>query len=493
MNKPIRTLSIFCLLLFLALMLNATYLQYYRADGLGDDPRNRRVIEAAFSAERGAILVGREPVAESVESDDQYEWQRTYDQPFKYAHTTGWFSYFSQTGVERSQNDVLSGDDSLLFVTRLADLLTNASPKGGSVQLTIDQAAQDAAWEGLTENPALGSGQIEASVVALEPATGKILAMVSTPSFDPNRLADHDLRAVAEAAEELEDAPGQPLLNRAVQTTLPPGSTFKIVTAAAALESGNYSGADALVPGGDRYQLPLTSGESNVVTNGGRACGTDRIPMRQAMEQSCNTTFAALADEVGAEDMQKQAEAFGWNSRYLEDLPSQAPSRYPDDLDAPQTALAGFGQGSLTATPLQMAMVAAGVANGGVVMRPYVVDEVRSPELDVLEKTEPTELSRAVSPETASALTEMLVSTVSNGTASPAAIPGVQVAGKTGTAQSGVEGQAPYAWFVSFAPADDPQVAVAVMIQRADIPSGEIAGGALGGPIAKRIMEAVIR
>jgi peptidoglycan glycosyltransferase len=212
------------------------------------------------------------------------------------------------------------------------------------------------------------------------------------------------------------------------------------------------------------------------------------------MEQSCNTTFAALADELGAEAMQEQAEAFGWNSTYLEDLPLQAASKYPADLDPPQTALAGFGQGSVTATPLQMAMVAAGIANGCVVMRPYIVDEVRSPELDVLDKTEPSELSQATSAETAAEVSDMMVSTVSNGTASPAAIPGIPVGGKTGTAESGIEGVPPYAWFVSFAPADDPQVAVAVMIQKAEgIPRGEIAGGALGGPIAKAIMEAVIR
>ncbi len=489
MNKPIRTISIFCLLLFLALMINATYLQYYRAGALEQDPRNRRVLAASFSGDRGAILVGREAVAESVASEDQYEFQRRYPQPFKYSHITGWFSYFSQTGIEQSQNDVLSGDDSLLFVTRLVDLLSNSTPKGGSVQLTLDAAAQDAAFAGLEAVP----GEAQGAVVALEPSSGKILAMVSSPSYDPNLLASHDFGEVADTAERLGEEDSEPLLNRAIQTTLPPGSTFKIVTAAAALESGNYAGSDALVPGGPTYQLPLTSGESGVVDNGGRACGTDRIPMIQAMEQSCNTSFAPLADEVGADAMREQAEAFGWNSDYLEDLPLQAESAYPENMDAAQTALSGFGQSSVTATPLQMAMVVAGVANGGIVMRPYVVDEVRSPELDVLDKTEPTDLSRAVSASTAEELKEMLVSTVDNGTASPAAIPGVDVGGKTGTAESGNPDVPPYAWFVSFAPADDPQVAVAVMIQKADIPRGEIAGGTVGGPIAKSVMEAVMR
>ncbi len=490
MNKPIRTISIFCLLLFLALMINATYLQYYRAGALEEDPRNRRVLAASFSGDRGAILVGRDPVAESVPSDDQYEFQRRYPQPLKYSHVTGWFSYFSQTGIEQSQNDVLSGDDSLLFVTRLVDLLSNSTPKGGSVQLTLDPAAQDAAFAGLEALP----GEAQGAVVALEPTSGRILAMVSSPSYDPNLMASHDFGAVADTAERLGEAESEPLLNRGIQTTLPPGSTFKIVTAAAALESGNYADSDALVPGGPTYQLPLTSGESGLVDNGGRACGTDRIPMIQAMEQSCNTSFAQLADELGPDAMHEQAEAFGWNSVYLDDLPLQAPSAYPEDMDAAQTALSGFGQSSVTSTPLQMAMVVSAVANGGVAMRPYVVDEVRSPELDILDKTEPeSALPGGLGLDRRGAQGDAGLHGRPTGPRAPAAIPGVHVGGKTGTAESGNPDVPPYAWFVSFAPADDPQIAVAVMIQKADIPRGEIAGGAVGGPIAKSVMEAVIQ
>jgi peptidoglycan glycosyltransferase len=487
-NKPIRTISLFCLLLFVALMLNATYLQYYKAGALDADSRNRRVIEASYSQERGAILVGRDPVAESVPSKDKYKFQRTYPKPFEYSHITGYFSYFSQTGVEESMNEVLSGDDPSLFVTNLVDLLSNDAPKGGSVQLTIDPAAQAAAFEGLSALP----GNVQGSVVALEPDTGKILAMVSLPSYDPNRLASHDLGAVSDAFDRLNKDPDEPLLNRAIQTRLPPGSTFKVVTAAAAIESGNYDAGD-LVPGGATYQLPLTRGESGQIDNEGRDCGTGRIPFTQAMENSCNTTFAALAVEVGAEAMTEQAEAFGFNSHYLDDLGPQAESVFPTKMDEAQVGQAGIGQYAVAATPLQMAMVAGGIANAGTVMKPYLVDEVQSPELDVLRKTEPTELSRAVSASTASEVTKLMVSTVDNGTANPAAIPGVSVAGKTGTAQSGQEDVPPYAWFISFAPADDPQVAVAVMIQRADIPRGEIAGGQLGGPIAKAVMQAVLQ
>jgi peptidoglycan glycosyltransferase len=487
-NKPIRTISTFCLLLFLALMLNATYLQYWKAGKLDDDPRNRRVLAASYSRERGAILVGRTPIARSVPSDDQYAFQRTYPQPFKYSHITGFFSYYSQTGVERSQNAVLSGDDSRLFVTKLVDLFSNDATKGGSVQLTLDPAAQTAAFEGISALP----GDVEASVVALEPRTGRILAMASLPAYDPNKLASHDFSSVSEAYDRLNAAPGQPLLNRATQTRLAPGSTFKLVTAAAALESGNYD-ADSLVPGGATYQLPLTKGPTGQIDNEGRDCGTGRIPFRQAMENSCNTTFAALANEVGADAMQKQAEAFGFNSTYLDDLGAQAVSVFPTKMDEAETGQSGIGQFEVQSTPLQMAMVAAGIANDGIVMKPYAIDEVQSPELDVLDKKNPTELSRAVSSSTATELTKLMVSTVDEGTANPAAIPGIQVAGKTGTAQSGQPDVPPYAWFVSFAPAENPQVAVAVMIQKADVARGEIAGGLLGGPIAKQVMEAVIK
>jgi peptidoglycan glycosyltransferase len=482
-NKPIRTISLFCLVLFLALMLNATYLMYVRSGELTEDPQNRRVITAAFSRERGAILVGKDPVARSVPSDDQYDFQRTYPQPFKYAPLTGYFSYYSQTGIERSQNDVLSGDDSRLFVTRLVDMLSNTDPKGGNVQLTIDPEAQTAAFDGLR---ALGE-DVQGAVVAIEPSTGKVLAMVSNPTYDPNTMASHDFSSVSETYEQLEQDPAEPLVNRGTGTTLPPGSTFKLVTAAAAIESGDYD-AQSMVPGGSSYQLPQST--TRVGNYDGGNCGGNRITMTEALAVSCNVTFLSLADELGNEAMMEQAEKFGFNSTSLEDLPGQAASLYPE-MDEPQTALSGIGQASVTATPLQMAMVSAGIANDGVVMRPYTVDEVRAPNLSLLDKTEASELSRAVSGSTADELTDMMVATVDEGTAYAAAIPGIRVAGKTGTAQS-TESRPPYAWFTSFAPADDPKVAVAVLVQASETARDEIAGGTLGGPIAKAVMEAVL-
>ena len=489
MNKPIRTISIFCLLLFLALLLNATYLQYWKAGSLDDNPQNRRVLVAAYSRERGAVTAGRGTVAKSVESKDQYKFQRTYPKPMEYAPITGWFSYYSATGIEQNENDVLSGDDSRLFVNKLVDLVSNDPTQGGNVALTIDHAAQHAAYSGLK---ALGPS-VQGSVVALEPSTGKVLAMVSLPTYDPNKLASHDLSSVTESFDKLNKDPAQPLLNRAVQTRLPPGSTFKVVTAAAAIEKGLYD-AGSSVPGGSTYQLPLTSGPTGQIDNEGRDCGANgtKIPFALAMENSCNTSFAAIADKVGADEMQRVAEGFGFNSTSFDSLQPQAESVFPTKIDDAQLGMTGFGQFDVSATPLQMAMVAAGLANGGSVMKPYIVDEEQSANLDVLDKTQPEQLSRAVSSTTASEVTKLMVDTVQNGTAYPAAIPGVQVAGKTGTAQTGQTTRSPYAWFISFAPAQDPKVAVAVMIQNADIPRSEIAGGQLGGPIAKAVMQAVI-
>ncbi|WP_028643719.1 peptidoglycan D,D-transpeptidase FtsI family protein [Nocardioides sp. URHA0020] len=490
MNKPIRTVSIFCLVLFLALMINATYLQYWKAGALNDNPLNRRVQVAAYSQERGAILVGRNPVAESVKSDDQYKFQRTYPKPREFAPITGYFSYYGATAIERSRNSVLSGDDPRLFVKNFVDLLSSEPPQGGNVTLTIDAKAQRAAYDGLK-----GLGKdVQGSVVAIEPATGKVLAMVSLPTYDPNDLASHDLASVARKAQQLNEDPTEPLLNRAIQTRLPPGSTFKVVTSAAAIEKGLYD-ADSKVPGGVTYQLPLTSGPTGEIDNEGRNCGANgsKIPFRQAMEQSCNTAYAQIAEQVGAEDMAKTAEAFGFNQHYFDDLSPQALSVFPEELDKAQLGQTGFGQFDVSATPLQMAMVSAGIANAGSVMKPYLVDEEQSADLNVLSKTDPEKFSQAISAKTASEVTKLMVSTVDEGTASPAAIPGISVAGKTGTAQTGTDDTSPYAWFISFAPADNPEVAVAVMIQNADIPRDEVAGGLLGGPIAKSVMEAVIK
>jgi penicillin-binding protein A len=486
MNKPIRTMSIFCLLLFAALLLNSTYLQYVQAGDLNSRSDNKRVRDAEFSRKRGAIVASGTSVAESVRTDDQYTYQRVYRQPRKYAHLTGYYSYiYGRTGVESSQNEILSGSDPRLFVNRVVDLLGNSQPKGGSVALTVDPQAQTAAFEGLRQ---LGRN-VQGSVVALEPSTGKVLAMVSSPTYDPNRLASHRFSQVQQDYKELNADEDRPLLNRGIQEIYPPGSTFKLVTAAAALSSGQYT-PDTRVKGGTTLDLPQTS--TDLVNENGGNCGGDPITLTQALEVSCNVSFGDIGLRLGDDALREQAEKFGFDQTYLEDLGGQVRSRFPEDPDEPQTALSAIGQFDVAATPLQMAMVVSGIANGGTLMRPYVVDEVRAPDLSVLDKTRPEALrSNAVSSSVARDLTQMMIEVVDQGTGTTAQIPGVKVAGKTGTAQSSPE-RPPYAWFVSFAPAEDPRVAVAVLVEDAGVERDAISGSGLAAPIAKRVMEAVM-
>jgi penicillin-binding protein A len=497
MNRPIRNLAIGCMALFLALLINATYLQYLQADDLSSlskHPDNRRVLDAAFSRPRGAIVVKGKEIAESVKSNDAYKYQRRYPLARQYAQITGFFSRDSGIGgIEATQNSILSGDDSKLFVDRVIDLLGNDDPQGGSVSLTLNPRAQKAAYDGMR---ALGEN-VRGAVVALEPNTGKVLAMISSPSYDPNRLASHDFSAVTKARNALIDNPLSPLNNRAIEEVLPPGSTFKLVTAAAALESGRYQ-ADSLVPGGARLDLPQTS--TDLVNHTGGSCGGEKITLTQALMISCNVSFGSIGLKLGPDALVEQAEKFGWGDTYFHDLDDsltrQAVSRMTakagDVIDAPQSALSAIGQSNVAATPLQMAMLTAGIANGGTVMRPYLVDEIRSNDLEVIDKTNPDPLSQnAVSAATARQLTDMMVAVVDNGTAKPAQIPGVKVAGKTGTAQSAAD-RPPYAWFVSFAPADNPTVAVAVLVQDAGVERNLISGSGLAAPIAKAVMEAVL-
>jgi peptidoglycan glycosyltransferase len=486
MNKPIRTMAIVCLALFMALMANSTYLQDLRADELNSRNDNKRVRDAEFSRERGAILVRGTSVGESVPVDDQFEFQRRYPQPLKYAHLTGYYSYtYGRSAVELTQNDILSGSDPRLFVNRVVDMFGNTQPKGGDVSLTIEPQAQTAAFDGLRE---LGGENIKGSVVALDPSTGAILAMASSPTYDPNSLSSHKLSAISDAWKRLNANPARPMLNRGIQEVFPPGSTFKLVTAAAALSSGQYT-PQSMVPGGAELDLPQT--DDVLPNDGGGDCGGERVTLTQALMVSCNVAFGWLGMEVGDDALREQAEKFGFGDRYLDDLNGQAVSRFPEAPDEPQTALSAIGQFDVAATPLQMAMVTAGIANGGTVMRPYLVDEVSAPNLEVLDKTNPEPYRSAVSSSVARDLTQMMIEVVDRGTGGTAQIPGIKVAGKTGTAQSSAD-RNPYAWFVSFAPADDPKVAVAVLIEDAGVARDAISGSGLAAPIAKRVMEAVI-
>lgn len=486
MNTPIRRLAVACLVLFMALLVNITYLQAYEASDLNERQNNRRVIDEQFSRERGAIVVAGEPVAESVPSDDQYEFQRTYPEGPLYAPVTGFFSYnFGSTNIEDSFGSLLSGSDDRLFVNRVVDLLANRQPKGGSVELTIDPVAQQVAAAGLAS---LGDGT-KGAVAALDPSTGEVLALVTQPSYDPNALASHDFSATTDVYQALTGDPNQPMLNRATQQIQPPGSTFKLVTAAAALSQLDLNPGSE-VRGGTTLDFPGI--EYTLPNQGNGNCGGDVITLEEALNISCNVTFGDLAGKVGQEALVEQARKFGFGDDLIDSIASNASRVTTEgtDLEAPQLAQSGIGQFEVAATPLQMAMVAAGIANDGVVMTPYVVDKVLAPNLSVLEENEPDEYGRALDSGDAAALRQMMVSTVQSGTGTSARIPNVEVGGKTGTAERG-SGLPNLAWFVSYATAGDRQVAVAVMVESAQA-NDDISGGRLAGPIARAVMEAVL-
>jgi peptidoglycan glycosyltransferase len=442
-------------------------------------PGNQRTLLTEYSRQRGPILVDRAPIAESVETDDALRYLRTYSAGPEYASATGYYSIvFGATGLERAENQVLSGEDPRLFVDRMQQLFAGREIAGGAVTTTLHPQAQMAAWDGL-------AGKV-GSVVAIEPATGRILAQVQSPSFDPNQLSSHDSKQINDYYNELEADPDKPLLNRPIAKTNPPGSTFKVVTAAAALESGRFT-PESVLPGPQTYTLPGTNVELPNWT--GTECGENgEVTLAEALAISCNTAFAWLGNELGDDALRDQAQKFGFAESFETPL-RVATSRFPEDPDAAQTAMSAIGQFDVRATTLQMAMVVAAVGNGGVTMRPGLVDQASAPDLSPLETFEPREFAEAMTPQNAADLTEMLVGVVENGTGSSARIPGVPVAGKTGTAQT-AQDRPSIAWFVSYAPATNPQVAVAVAVE--DAGTNEVSGNALAGPIARAVMEAVL-
>jgi peptidoglycan glycosyltransferase len=489
-NTTLRRLASVVMVMFLALMVSTTWIQYVQADSLNDDNRNARKIYREIGRPRGPIVVGEEAVALSKPVDDQFGYQRIYgdgdaERASMFSPLTGHFSLFgSMTGIENTENDFLSGQADALWVDRLRNLLTGTSSEGSSVELTIDPEAQQAAWDGL--------GDQRGAVVALDPSTGAILAMVSKPSYDPNVVAVHRSKDAREAFEALLNDDDDPLINRTTSTLYPPGSTFKLVVSAAALESGDYQ-ADTQIDAPYPYLLPGT--QTPLPNFGNVPCpGNGRITLADALRVSCNTAFAELGVELGAEALYEQSNAFGFGTRHEVPMTTAA-SSYPDP-DTPNfsddlLAQSGIGQWDVKVTPLQVAMVSAAIANDGELMAPYAVQTVRDQELEVVQEASPERIGQPVSSETAQALTDMMVSVVEDGSGRAAQISGVQVAGKTGTAQWKT-GEDPHAWFTAFAPADDPQVAVAVIVEQGGDMGSEATGGQVAAPIAKAVIEAVL-
>lgn len=484
MNKPLRRISIFCGLLILALLVRTNWLQYVQAADLSTRKENRRVQIAQYATERGNIIVQGNPITGSATTDgSDYKYKRTYADGPLWSPVTGYASQaFGSTQLESLEDQILTGNDDRLFFDRTIGMFTGEKKAGGNVVTTLNAAAQKAAFDKL--------GDKKGAVAAIDPRTGAILALVSTPSYDPSAFAGNS-KADEKAWVALKDSEDKNLVNRALRETYPPGSTFKVVTAAAALENNVVSDIDAPTDTPEPYLLP---GTKTPMVN--HANGCEKASLNEALRVSCNSVFANMGDKVGRDNMVKEAEKFGFNNDKI-DTPVRAfASVYDKTMDKPGNALSSIGQFNTAATPLQMAMVTAAIANDGKLMKPYMVDQLESPGLDVIEKHEPQEMSRPLSAANAQKLQKMMVNVVETGTGTTARINGTVVGGKTGTAQHG-EGnkKRPYAWFISYAenPDGSSPIAVAVVIEDSSADREDISGSGLAAPVAKAVMEAVLK
>lgn len=484
MNQPIRRLSMLVALMFALLLGSSTWIQVLGSQDINDRPGNRRTQLESYARERGQILLGGQPIASSTPTEDDLQWQRHYSSPNLYSHVTGWnsFTYGPGGGIESAADGLLSGRDDKLFYDRLTGTIAGRTPKGASLELTINPRVQKAADQAL--------GDQRGAVVALDPRSGAILAMVSHPDYDPNPLVSHNTATERKAWESLNADPTRPLVNRAISGNLyPPGSVFKVVTAAAAIEDGQWD-QDSSIPGPAVLDLPQT--EVGLPNSHPGACGpNDMVTLAVALQDSCNTAFGWLGMELGGDKVREQAGKFGFGDD-LEIPMNVTPSTVPDELSPPQEAQVGIGQYDVRVTPLQVAMVSAAVANDGVVMKPHLVQSVLGSDLSTISETKPEQLSRAMARDTSNQLTDMMQLVVERGTGTQAAVPGVSVAGKTGTAEH-ESGQAPHAWFTGFAPADNPQVAVAVVVEDGGRAGNEAYGGSVAGPISAAVMKAALQ
>ena len=487
MNRALRRISIAVLVMFVVLLVNVNYLQGFDTASLANEPNNARAFEAQFQYQRGNIVTqDGVTVAESKPSGDVYKYKRYYPYGPVYAPVTGYDTLYSQTGIEAAESSLLSGSDSALTVRNVIDLLTGKQRKGANVTLTINSKAQTAAYNALA---AMGK---PGGVVAIDPRTGQILALASYPSYDPNVLATHNGNQLNKVDAQLLKAAGDPLFNRATQATFPPGSTFKIVTSSTLLTQSPSTTINTKVASPAQLTLPQTT---HVLTNDlGEVCGdgSGQVPLITAFAQSCDTTFGKIGIQVGASALNAMAGKFGMNDPNLTIPLPVAQSNYVIPPSEALTAFSAIGQFSDTVTPLQEAMFAAAIANGGTLMKPYLVQQVTASDLSTVQTTPQSVLSQPVTPAVASDVGQMMRAVVQDpdGTAfafNAQAENGIVIAGKTGTAQNGVNNSALNdAVFTSFAPYANPTIAVGVIIQ------GGGYGATAAAPIAVQVIKAFL-
>lgn len=485
MNRALRRISLACLVMFVALLINVNFLQGFQSASLASKSGNIRSFDQQYQYQRGAITTADGvTIAKSRPIRGIYKYQRYYPFGPLYAPVTGFDSLYSATGIELAENKLLQGTDPRLTVRNLIDLVTGKPQQGASVQLTINSTAQQAAYAALR---ALGKS---GAVVALNPQTGAILALASYPSFDPNGYASFDGSQLNKTDARYRNDPNQPLLNRAINASYPPGSTFKIVTSSTAFQSGRYN-PQTLVYAPTSLQLPQTT--NRLTNSNGEICGngSGHVPLIDAFTQSCNTAFGALGMKLGGAALKQQADKFGMNSSSLTIPMPVSPSNYVQPPSQALTAYSAIGQFSDTVTPMQEAMFAATIANHGTLMKPYLVQNVKAPDLTTVQQASSTVLSQPVSASSASGITSMMLNVVNSPIGTAHNVPGIlglDIAAKTGTAQNGANNTGLNdAVFTAFAPASNPVIAVGVIIK------GGGYGADAAGPIALQVIKAYER
>ena len=479
MNAQIRKIFVVVLIMFAMLGLAVTNTQFISAPSLNADPRNVRTNLHAAEIDRGPIIVEKTAIASS-ELDDDNHYTRVYDQGSLYVSATGYFSSvgYGSTGIEAAQENVLDGQSQTLLGQRLRNLLTGEKRQGGGVELTLRASMQEAAAAAL--------GDRKGAVVALDAKTGAILALYSSPSFDPNALASRDAGEVQDAYATLDADPKNPMLNRTISERYAPGSTFKVLTAIALIENG-IANPDTRMDSPVSTTLPGTNTEvSNIESS---TCGDGKPTLTEAFARSCNTTFVLASEKLTTQQLTDVTKRFGFG--HEQEIPlTVIPSVFPSDADSAQLAMSSIGQYTVQATPMQMAQVAQTIANGGQMMSPYLIKQIVDADNQTIRKTKATEAGRPISADTASKVTGMMQAVVSQpyGSGTPKAPPNVSVAAKTGTAETG-EGDRANAWAIGFAPADNPQIAFAVIVE-GDETNPTPHGGDVAGPVAKAVLEA---
>jgi len=486
-NKQIRRLAAGLIVCYVILFVQLNVLQVGRQREISQNTLNTRATAIDFNRSRGQIISADGVVlAESAPSaDTKFTYQRVYPTGALMADITGYYTYaFGSTQLERTQNDVLAGRTQQQQLRGLLTMFTD-SDTSGDVVTTVDARLQQEAKDAL--------GDRVGSVVVLDVATGAVKAMWSYPSYDPNTVVVHDADAARAALDALNADPEKPLLANAYQERYMPGSTFKILTTAIALQHDPPAlTLDSTFPNETEWTPPLTT--DPIANYHGELCGGDLV---EVFRRSCNIPFAQTALNVGAEGMVEGTNAFGVGEKLPIDLPRAASSFFGDVQDFerndPILAMRGFGQNEVQMVPLHMAMVAASVANGGVMMKPYVVDHTVAHDGATLSTTEPEVWKTPMTPETAFILNALMQEVVRTGTASCCMQldNGIQAAAKTGTAQLNDTGQPERsnAWITAFAPVDHPKYAIAVMLKGTDADISASTGGRLAGPVAKQVLD----